>query len=158
MLKQNKNRGAGLVTVVAVLAIASILLSGAIFLAFNHYRNVIQAEIAQQEIAELDLVADMICLQLGGANKFDSEMIFVEDGLISKFYNVSFAEQTADKEQIPASYIFSGITVTPHTQPDGDFLEMTYGDTKLYYQFSFENNVWTYSRTAVKPEVNDGKT
>lgn len=64
MLKETKNRGAGLVTVVVVLAVASILLAGAVLLSFAHYKNVIRQEMAEQELAEIELCVDVLEIDL----------------------------------------------------------------------------------------------
>ncbi len=71
MLKKNKNRGAGLVTVVAVLAVSSILLSGSIWLSFNHYKNVMTNKTNDDAYAELDLCAELICMSLSGHYNLD---------------------------------------------------------------------------------------
>ncbi len=99
MLKQNKNRGAGLVTVVVVLAVASILLSGAIFLAFNHYKNVINDEIAEEALAEIELCAEVICVELSDKDlSTDSFLGAFVDG---SFFHLFFAGLSKEEYDEP---------------------------------------------------------
>ena len=60
MIKQNKNRGAGLVTVVTVLAVCSILLAGVVAISFNHYKNAIRQTQSREELAEIELFAELV--------------------------------------------------------------------------------------------------
>ena len=60
MLKQNQNRGAGLVTVVTVLAVCSILLAGVVALSFNHYKNAIRQTQSREELAEIELFVELV--------------------------------------------------------------------------------------------------
>ena len=105
MLKQNKNRGAGLVTVVVVLAVASILLSGAIFLAFNHYRNVINDEIAEEALAEIQLCAEVICAELG-SDEFSKEVFFeaFKDGSVIHLYFANLSKSEFQALDTPATF------------------------------------------------------
>lgn len=85
MLKECKNRGAGLVTVVVVLAVSGILLSGVLLLSYSHYKNVMTAEIQNNERAELDLCAELVCMTM--TQPTDTlDAICKEDTLLSHFY------------------------------------------------------------------------
>ncbi len=107
MFKLNKNRGAGLVTVVVVMAIASILLAWTILLSFTHYKNAIQAEKDQQNLAEVELCAELIFEALTQGASIDN-LLLVTDGknLLQAFYEGGCAEVT-DEE-----YLFEDVRIT----------------------------------------------
>ena len=87
MLKQNQNRGAGLVTVVTVLAVCSILLAGVVALSFNHYKNAIRQTQSREELAEIELFAEIVNEALK-TEIVNSETVFTdfpEPSLLSSF-------------------------------------------------------------------------
>lgn len=107
MFKLNKNRGAGLVTVVVVMAIASILLAWTILLSFTHYKNAIQAEKDQQNLAEAELCAELIHEALTQGASIDN-LLLVTDGknLLQAFYEGGCSEVT------DGEYRFEDVRVT----------------------------------------------
>ena len=107
MFKLNKNRGAGLVTVVVVMAIASILLAWTILLSFTHYKNAIQAEKDQQNLAEAELCAELIHEALTQGASIDN-LLLVTDGknLLQAFYEGGCSEVT------DGEYSFEDVRVT----------------------------------------------
>ena len=86
MLSKNKNRGAGLVTVVVVIAVSSILLSASIWLSFTHYNNIMLEQIKETAEAELDVCAELIGLT-------DSENLL---SVLSDFYQPDNGVVAAD--------------------------------------------------------------
>jgi Tfp pilus assembly protein PilE len=90
MLKQNQNRGAGLVTVVTVLAVCSILLAGVVALSFNHYKNAIRQTQSREELAEIELFAEIVNAAL---TNYAQDTVFESDLLLS-FYSVERAENS----------------------------------------------------------------
>ena len=107
MFKLNKNRGAGLVTVVVVMAIASILLAWTILLSFTHYKNAIQAEKDQQNLAEAELCAELIFEALTQGASIDN-LLLVTDGknLLQAFYEGGCSEVTSGE------YRFEDVRIT----------------------------------------------
>ena len=107
MFKLNKNRGAGLVTVVVVMAIASILLAWTILLSFTHYKNAIQAEKDQQNLAEAELCAELIFEALTQGASIDN-LLLVTDGknLLQAFYEGGCSEVT------DGEYLFEDVRIT----------------------------------------------
>ncbi len=107
MFKLNKNRGAGLVTVVVVMAIASILLAWTILLSFTHYKNAIQAEKDQQNLAEAELCAELIYEALTQGASIDN-LLLVTDGknLLQAFYEGGCDEVT------DGEYLFEDVRIT----------------------------------------------
>ena len=107
MFKLNKNRGAGLVTVVVVMAIASILLAWTILLSFTHYKNAIQAEKDQQNLAEVELCAELIYEALTQGASIDN-LLLVTDGknLLQTFYEGGCSEVT------DGEYLFEDVRIT----------------------------------------------
>ena len=157
MLKQNKNRGAGLVTVVAVLAISGILLSGSVFLAFNHYRNAIQREISESELAEIDLCAELICTTL--ADQEFSEDVFThafQNGTLLHLFFASLSEsEFENQEDLPAFFqiendviTFSGFTIENiKTNSENDInaivATVSYGSSSRSVSFYYINGMWS---------------
>jgi len=136
MIKRNANRGAGLVTVVAVLAIASILLAWTIFLSFNHYGNAIQAEENQQHLAEVELCADLIHNALNQGTSIDKLLPEAnKKNLLRDFYGVGKTE-FAD-----GVYRFDGVSVTVE-KPEGEtyIITISKGNASKYY--SWDASVW----------------
>lgn len=85
MLNETKNRGAGLVTVVVVLAVCSILLSASIWLSFNHYKKSTVSSLNDTEQAELDLCAELFCMSLN-KNAEELEDFTRKDFPLAAFY------------------------------------------------------------------------
>lgn len=136
MLKEAKNRGAGLVTVVVVLAVASILLSGAVFLSFSHYKRVIQREVAEQELAEIELLVKLICLELdSNATNNDIADALKNGGLVGLYYEVSFSE--------PVTLPLKIDRVTINTGNDDKLFVFSCGGTSKTYLFKNESGKWT---------------
>ncbi len=98
MLKKNKNRGAGLVTVVVVLAVSSILLSASIWLSFQHYKNVLISETKDEERAELDLFAELICMSMNSGLTLES--VCSSDSALSSFYSLTEYTDIKDESEI----------------------------------------------------------
>lgn len=141
MIKRNANRGAGLVTVVAVLAIASIFLAWTIFLSFNHYRNAIQAEEDQQHLAEVELCAELIYEALThGASINDLLPVSDESGeknLLQAFYVGRFSEVTNGE------YLFDDVRATIVFVKDETYkLSITCGTVTKVYQLVGEKQNW----------------
>ena len=167
MLKQNKNRGAGLVTVVVVLAVASILLSGAIFLAFNHYRNVINDEIAEEALTEIQLCAEVICVELG--SKELSSVAFLkafEDGSFVHLYFAGLNKSEYDELTKPIGYfritddgksvVFANFAITNIALEEDDevpklIATISCGDYARSVSFYHNGGKWSL----VPPEVSD---
>ena len=157
MLKQNKNRGAGLVTVVAVLAISGILLSGSVFLAFNHYRNAIQREISESELAEIDLCAELICTTL--ADQEFSEDVFThafQNGTLLHLFFASLSESEFKSQENPPDFFqieiendvitFSGFTIeniTTNLENDTIVATVSYGSSSRSVSFYYINGMWS---------------
>ena len=57
---KNNNRGAGLVTVVTVLAVCGILLAGVLGFAYQFYKNAVLDENKSDRQAEIELFADLL--------------------------------------------------------------------------------------------------
>lgn len=107
MFKLNKNRGAGLVTVVVVMAIASILLAWTILLSFTHYKNAIQAEKDQQNLAEVELCAELIFEALTQGASIDNLLLVTDEtNLLQAFYEGGCSEVT------DGEYLFEDVRIT----------------------------------------------
>lgn len=108
MFKLNKNRGAGLVTVVVVMAIASILLAWTILLSFTHYKTAIQAEKDQKNLAEVELCAELIYEALTNNASIDDLLLNESDetNLLQAFYEGGCSEVTSGE------YRFEDVRVT----------------------------------------------
>ncbi len=139
MVKRNANRGAGLVTVVAVLAIASILLAWTIFLSFNHYGNAIQAEENQQHLAEVELCADLIHNALNQGTSIDN-LLLETDG---KNLLVAFFDSCSSglDGEYPEDYLFDGVSVTVE-KPEGETYIITISKGNASKYFSWDSSVW----------------
>lgn len=123
MLKQNKNRGAGLVTVVVVLAVSSVLLSASIWLSFQHYKNVMVDESTEEVRAELDLCAELIALSMNSDSTLDS--VCAHGSLLSSFYSLDetdISNIVGDDESILGKTI-SFQEYTFHLLPQGEKLK-----------------------------------
>lgn len=79
MLRHN-NRGAGLVTVVVVLAVCGILLAGVLSLAYQHYKNVMLSENKTEQQAEIDLYARLLLRRASESDFSDIESFYTKDG------------------------------------------------------------------------------
>lgn len=128
-------------TVVAVLAIASIFLAWTIFLSFNHYRNAIQAEEDQQHLAEVELCAELIYEALThGASINDLLPVSDESGeknLLQAFYVGGFSEVTNGE------YLFDDVRATIVFVKDETYkLSITCGTVTKVYQLVGENQNW----------------
>ena len=129
MLKQNQNRGAGLVTVVTVLAVCSILLAGVVALSFNHYKNAIRQTQSRDELAEIELFAEIVNEALK-TEIVNSETVFTdfpEPSLLSSFYDVSTVQ----------NMVFEKISVSVQAQ----VYTVTCGNTSRKYHFTDEKFV-----------------
>jgi len=116
MLKENKNRGAGLVTVVVVLAISGILLSASIWLSFNHYKNVVNSQANDVEVAELDLCAELFQMSLK-LDMTDFSDFDIECPLIA-FYNCESATITVSENQLTISFVNQDELIIESTDTD----------------------------------------
>lgn len=138
MFKLNKNRGAGLVTVVVVMAIASILLAWTILLSFTHYKNAIQAEKDQQNLAEVELCAELIFEALTQGASIDN-LLLVTDGknLLQTFYEGGCDEVT------DGEYLFEDVRVTIVPAEDQTYKLTVICDTVTkVYQLVGEQRNW----------------
>lgn len=141
MFKLNKNRGAGLVTVVVVMAIASILLAWTILLSFTHYKNAIQAEKDQQNLAEVELCAELIFEALTQGASIDN-LLLVTDGknLLQAFYEGGCAEVTGGE------YRFEDVRITIVCVEDQTYKLTVICDTVTkVYQLVGEQRNWAMS-------------
>lgn len=129
MLKQNQNRGAGLVTVVTVLAVCSILLAGVVALSFNHYKNAIRQTQSREELAEIELFAELV-------NKAMNENASPEDAfnseLLISFYNAS-------DHQSGSTFVFEKIIVEVITEEDKKIYRVKYGEGDTVRDFYFND-------------------
>lgn len=85
-MRNHKNRGAGLVTVVVVFAISGILLSGALWLAYSHYKKVMKTETTAAARDEVELCAELVCMtltELGDATSLE-ELLIPQDDLLAE--------------------------------------------------------------------------
>ena len=131
MLKQNQNRGAGLVTVVTVLAVCSILLAGVVALSFNHYKNAIRQTQSREELAEIELFVELVneaLSQMG--SKDDPANVFTASNLLNSFYGAT-AEQ---------NMVFENVTVSLQSESDRVYI-VTCGDTVRELQMTTEGFV-----------------
>ena len=132
MLKQNKNRGAGLVTVVTVLAVCSILLAGVVALSFNHYKNAIRQTQSREELAEIELFAEIVNAAL---TNYAQDTVFESDLLLS-FYSVDRAENSWVYVSRPISeqslYEMPRVVVVN----EGDRYTVSCGNSSREYQFA----------------------
>lgn len=132
MLKQNKNRGAGLVTVVTVLAVCSILLAGVVALSFNHYKNAIRQTQSREELAEIELFAEIVNAAL---TNYAQDTVFESDLLLS-FYSVVRAENSWVYVSRPISeqslYEMPRVVVVN----EGDRYTVSCGNSSREYQFT----------------------
>lgn len=123
MLKQNKNRGAGLVTVVVVLAVSSVLLSASIWLSFQHYKTVMLDESTDEVRAELDLCAELIALSMDSDTTIDS--VCDLSGLFSTYYSLDETDisgiEGVDASVSGKKISFPGYTL--HLLPQGEYLK-----------------------------------
>lgn len=132
MLKEKKNRGAGLVTVVVVLAVASILLAGAVSISFFHYKKVLREETARQELAEIELCVEVLNVVLSKSGYSDALPL---NSFSSSFYGTDLCFEQ------DGSYHFDEVVVrieTPDTvvsieTPD-TVIQITCGETTRRYE------------------------
>lgn len=139
MFKLNKNRGAGLVTVVVVMAIASILLAWTILLSFTHYKNAIQAEKDQQNLAEVELCAELIYEALTNNASIDDLLLNESDetNLLQAFYEGGCDEVT------DGEYRFEDVRVTIVPAEDQTYkLTINCDTVTKVYQLEYENKNW----------------
>lgn len=122
MIKQNKNRGAGLVTVVTVLAVCSILLAGVVALSFNHYKNAIRQTQSREELAEIELFVELVNEALTKGVSPDD--VFASE-LITSFYSV-------DEENVSIPFRFQRVFVTF----ENDVYSVSCGETSREFQMT----------------------
>ena len=79
MLRHN-NRGAGLVTVVTVLAVCGILLAGVLGFAYQHYKSVMLSADKTEQQAELDLLAQLLLKRTSDTDFSPVEAFYVAEG------------------------------------------------------------------------------
>jgi len=123
MFKEKKNRGAGLVTVVVVLAVASILLAGAVSISFFHYKKVLREETARQELAEIELCVEVLNVVLSKSS-YSADLL--SDSFISSFYgaDLCFVQD--------GSYHFDDVVVSIETTDT--VIQITCGETTRRYE------------------------
>ena len=126
MLKQNQNRGAGLVTVVTVLAVCSILLAGVVAVSFNHYKNVIRQTQSREELAEIELFVELVNEALAQMDsKDDPANVFTASNMLNSFY-----EATAEQ-----SMVFENVTVSLESESDRVY-SVSCGETSREFQMT----------------------
>ncbi len=85
----NRNRGAGIVTVVAVLAVCGILLAGVLGFSYRQYKLAMQEESSDTAFAEIDLCAQLLLRHLNsGITGMDDE-----GSVFNSFYAFETSEQ-----------------------------------------------------------------
>lgn|GEM_PF-1366272 len=141
MLNENKNRGAGLVTVVVVLAVCSILLSASIWLSFNHYKNVVNSKSNDAEFSELDLCAELFRMSLI-SDMSDLSQFDIECPLIS-FYNCESATITVseDKDELTISFINQDkLIIESEDIQSGILIHYYCNDSVISKEYTFEQS------------------
>ncbi len=89
-----RNRGAGLVTVVVILAVSGILLSGALWLAVAHYKSAVRTENTLSARAEITLCTKLVQMTLGENGKISFEALLDSNTPLCQFYG--FASNVGD--------------------------------------------------------------
>ena len=103
MLRKN-NRGAGIVTVVVVLAVCGILLAGVLGFAYQHYKNVMLSSANDAELAEIELCSQLLLKHLNSnktdlnSNKTDLD---AEGSVLNAFY--AYETESIDKTEVITS-------------------------------------------------------
>jgi hypothetical protein len=135
MLRKN-NRGAGLVTVVVVLAVCGILLAGVLGFAFQHYKNVLLSSAGENENAEIELCARLLLEQLNSGKGLD------ESGSV---FNTFYGAETTSNDKTGVILI-NGDTCTVHLS-SGDLLQLVCSieDDLLKYVISYRSGEETVS-------------
>lgn len=96
MLRKN-NRGAGIVTVVTVLAVCGILLAGVLGFAYQHYKNVMLSSANDAELAEIELCSQLLLKHLN-SNKTDLD---ADGSVLNAFY--AYETESIDKTEVITS-------------------------------------------------------
>ena len=145
---RNNNRGAGLVTVVAVLAVCGILLAGVMGFAYQQHKSVLYFSENNAELAEVELCAQLLLHR--SAEDTGADVV------LEAFYGT----QLSDQEGESLSLLFDGgkvLLVSEDTVSGIEKWTISYiideetVISRVYY-YQWENGKWQFADPPETPE------